>query len=223
MKYGKLSVVAVLLSITAPVYAGVDVRIGVPLPVVVVPAPVVVAPQVVVDPVQVNVDVPAPLVLAEPPQLIFSPTLGYYVAVGIPQDVVLIDNVYYMHRGGRWFMSDRYNGNWAFVDRGRLPGGLRGHDWNYIRGFRDREYRNYRRDPGHYRGKFYDHRGGDHRPGARPGEHRPGARPGEHRPGARPGDHRPGAGPGHVNRPAQGNKPAPHGGPDKGHEGGHNK
>ena len=156
---GKLWVVAVLLSVPSPVYAGVDVRVD-------VPSPVVVAPLVVAQPsVDVNVDVPPPLVLAEPPQLIFSPALGYYVAVGIAQDIVLIDNIYYMHRHGRWFMSDSYNGNWAFVDRGRLPGGLRMHNWNYIRGYRDREYRNYRRDPNHYRGRFYDHRGGDHHAG----------------------------------------------------------
>lgn len=157
MKSVTLSVVALLLSITAPVYAGINVNIDIPGPpgIVVAPPP----PPVVVAP-------PAPeqpeIVINEQPQLIFSPALGYYVAVGSPFNMVFIDNNYYLYRGGRWYMSPTYNGNWVFTEPRFLPSGIRRHNWADIRRYRDREYAAYRRDPQHYRGKFYGQHAGEH-------------------------------------------------------------
>ena len=170
MKPATLTVVALLLCITAPVYAGINVNIDIPGPPGIVvappPPPVVVAPPVEEQP---------EIVIEQPPQLIYSPALGFYVAVGTPFNMVLIDNNYYVYRGGRWFMSPTYDGGWVLAQPRYLPSGIRRHNWEYIRGYRDREYAAYRRDPQHYHGRFYEHHAGERR-----GEHR-GEMHGDHR------------------------------------------
>jgi len=162
MKPATLTVVALLLCITAPVYAGINVNIDIPGPPGIIvappPPPVVVAPPVEEQP---------EMVVNEPPQLIYSPALGFYVAVGTPFNMVFIDNNYYLYRGGRWFMSPTYDGGWVVAGPRYLPYGIRRHNWEYIRRYRDREYAAYRRDPQHYHGRFYEHHAGERR-----GEHR---------------------------------------------------
>ena len=161
MKIQKMLFVIVLLSISTTGYAS---RVYLPAPTIVLPAPPIVVappPPVYVEappPAQVIVEVPPPIVLAQPPQLIFSPAVGAYVAVGVPYNLVVIDGMYYRHEHGRWYSSATYGGAWVSVHDSRLPGAIRTHGWDRIRQNRDREYANYRRDPQHYRGKFYDHK-----------------------------------------------------------------
>ncbi|HJV36479.1 hypothetical protein [Geomonas sp.] len=155
--------------------AGVDfsVNIGVPAP-----APVVVAPQ----PVVVPSGYPAPptLVVEQPPRFIFSPQLGLYLAVDVPYDMAYADGGYYLYNAGYWYYSPSYWGPWSFSGRRQLPVGLRKYRYEQVRHFRDREYRVYLHDRGHYRGNWYNPapRGPEHM-GRRP-EHREGWRQ-EHR------------------------------------------
>jgi len=93
--------------------------------------------------------------VGEPPVFIAPPSLGFYVAVGVPYDMFLIDTNYYMYRGGGWYVSSGYNGPWAVVQYNRLPRSLRSHKYKQIIIIRDQEYRNYRQDQNHYRGKQY--------------------------------------------------------------------
>jgi len=111
------------------------------------------------------------LLMETPPQLIYSQDLGYYVAVDTPYEMVFIDNSYYLHRNGRWFVSPVYDSGWVMVQLLSIPEGLRRHDWVSIRQFRDREYNVYRRDPGHYQGRFYDHRPTGHHAAPRAAQH----------------------------------------------------
>lgn len=104
--------------------------------------------------------VPSQLVLEEPPRFIYSPNLGFYVSVGIPHDIAYIDHGYYLYRGGYWYLAPSYQGPWSLVRQRRLPPELRRHRYEQIRHFRDREYRAYVRDRGHYRGAWYRPSGG---------------------------------------------------------------
>lgn len=126
-----------------------NLNVNVGLPVVAAPAPVPPAP--VLPPPG------APQVVLEVvPRFILSPVLGFYVSVGIPYDIVLIDNHYYLNRDGRWYRSGRYDGPWAEVRRKRLPPGLRKHRYEDIRRYRDEEYRRYEHDRDHYRGRWHE-------------------------------------------------------------------
>ena len=102
-----------------------------------------------------NVGVNVNINLGEPPVFIAPPSLGFYVAVGVPYDMYMIDSNYYMYRGGGWYISSGYNGPWAIVSYNRLPRGLRSHKYADIIRVRDSEYRNYQKDQTHYRGKQY--------------------------------------------------------------------
>jgi len=126
---------------------------------------------------QVNVGVPVPMppavaisypsqpriisneyVVQEAPRFIFSQNLGFYVSVGIPDDIVYLDHGYYHYRGGSWYNAASYRGPWSVVSHRRLPRELRRHNYEQVRHFRDREYRAYQRDGDRYRGSW-------HRPG----------------------------------------------------------
>jgi hypothetical protein len=120
---------------------GVDLNINIGNhPGEVVPVPVPAAPQVVID---------------EPPEFVLPPTLGFYAAVGVPYDLYLVGNNYYVCRGNVWYRSPRYNGPWDMVRYKALPPGLRRHRLEKIRYLRDEEYRMYRADEDHYRGKHF--------------------------------------------------------------------
>lgn len=95
------------------------------------------------------------MVLNEPPVFIAPPSLGFYVAVGIPYDMFFVDLNYYMYRGGTWYVASGYNGPWVVVQYKRLPWGLRKHKYTQIIRTRDDEYRNYQQDRNNYRGKQY--------------------------------------------------------------------
>jgi hypothetical protein len=125
----------------------------------------------------INVGGP-PVVISQPPDFLYPPELGYGVAVGLPYDMFYFSGVYYIYRGGGWYRTSSYGGNWIKVRHRELPPELRRHKIAQIRQYRDREYRVFTRDRDHYRGRYY-------RPG-RPGEERHESR-----------------GPGHEGRPNQ--------------------
>jgi len=109
------------------------------------------------QPATVVVPSPAPvsIVVEEPPEFIIPSALGFYVAVGIPYDMFYISNTYYVYRDNTWYRSPRYNGPWVATSYRRLPQGLRRHKFERIRYVRDEEYRRYRGDGDHYRGRHF--------------------------------------------------------------------
>ncbi len=119
-----------------------------------VPAP---APVYVPAPAPVYVPAPAPVYVdvEEPPEFIIPSALGFYVAIGVPYDLFYISNTYYLYRNNTWYRSPSYNGPWASTSHRRLPPGLRRHKFERIRHIRDEEYRRYRGDGDHYRGRHF--------------------------------------------------------------------
>jgi hypothetical protein len=114
--------------------------------------------------VNVNIGVPAlRVVVTAPPAVIFdvaphfiAPSrLGFYVGVDTPYDIFLISDVYYLYYGNRWLRARHHNGPWVEVPYRQLPPGIRKHRIEQIRSFRDREYRVYRADRDHYRGRHF--------------------------------------------------------------------
>ncbi|QXE89064.1 hypothetical protein KP001_11360 [Geomonas subterranea] len=139
----------IVLAAAATAQARVDFSVNIGVPVAVAPAPVV-YPAPVAYPAP-----PAPVAYAEPPSFIYSPALGFYVSVGLPYDVVYMDNCYYQNRDGYWYMANSYRGPWTYVAPRRLPYGLHQHRYEQIRYYRDHEYRTYLSDRERYRGNWY--------------------------------------------------------------------
>lgn len=121
---------------TAQAEVNVHVNVGVPVPRVVVSAP--------------------PAVLFEAaPQFIAPSSLGFYVGVDTPYDIIFSSDLYYLYYGNSWHRSRFYNGPWVEIPYRQLPPGIRKHRIEQIRSYRDREYRVYRNDRDHYRGRSY--------------------------------------------------------------------
>jgi hypothetical protein len=102
----------------------------------------------------INVGGP-PIVIAQPPDFLYPAELGFGVAVGVPYDMFSIDGVYYVYRGGGWYRTSSYGGNWVKMRPRELPPALRRYKIGKIHEFRDREYRMYAKDRDHYRGKYF--------------------------------------------------------------------
>jgi hypothetical protein len=139
----------------------------------------------------INVGGP-PVVLEQPPAFLYPPELGYGVAVGVPYDMFYLSGIYYIYRGGGWYRSSRYGGDWIRVRQRDLPYELRRHRLARIHEYRDREYRVYTRDHDNYRGRSFRPDRGEHRGemrGRGPEEH---CREGDrgHDRGRGPGDER---------------------------------
>lgn len=98
---------------------------------------------------------PPPVVVAEPPQFILSPRLGFYTAVGTPDDLFYAGNRYYLSRGGRWYRGASYRGPWATVEYRAIPWEIRRYPVERIRFWRDREYRRYCDDDDHGRWRTF--------------------------------------------------------------------
>lgn len=114
--------------------------------------------------VNVNVGVPAPRVIVSPPPLVHfdvaplfinSPRLGFYVGVDTPYDIIFSSDYFYLYYGNSWHRSRNHNGPWVEVPYRQLPPGIRNHRIEQIRSYRDREYRVYRSDRDHYRGRYF--------------------------------------------------------------------
>lgn len=152
----------------------------------------------------INVGGP-PVVIAQPPEFLYPPELGFGVAVGVPYDLYYLSGIYYIYRGGGWYRTTRYGGDWIRMRPRELPYELRRYRVARIHEYRDREYRVYTRDRMHYRERYRDRyfrpdhvRVEEHRDMRGPagdrrhdmGEHR-GGRPGpEGRPGRQGNDRR---------------------------------
>jgi len=102
----------------------------------------------------INVGGP-PIVIAQPPDFLYPPELGFGVAVGVPYDMFYASGIYYVYRGGGWFSTPTYGGAWTRMQPRFLPPELRRYKIARIHQFRDREYRGYMRDRDHYRGKYF--------------------------------------------------------------------
>ncbi len=108
------------------------------------PAPIYVAPQ------------PAQVVLpATPPQFVYVPELGYYVAMGLPYDMIYDGRAYYFHNNGYWYQTPYYGGPWMHVERRLLPPTLVRFNVREVHRYRDVEFRRYERERGHYRGRLH--------------------------------------------------------------------
>jgi len=114
--------------------------------------------------VNVNVGVPAPrVVVSAPPAVLFDvapqfiapPGLGFYVGVDTPYDIIFSSDYYYLYYGNSWHRSRHHNGPWVEVPYRQLPPAIRKHRIEQIRSYRDREYRVYRNDRDHYRGRHF--------------------------------------------------------------------
>ncbi|GFE60574.1 hypothetical protein [Geobacter sp. AOG2] len=102
----------------------------------------------------INVGGP-PVVVAQPPDFLYPPELGFGVAVGVPYDMFYLSNAYFIFRGGGWYRTDYYGGPWIKVRPRELPPELRRYRMRRIHEFRDREYRMYSRDRNSYRGRYF--------------------------------------------------------------------
>ena len=107
------------------------------------PAAVVAAPE------------PPQVVFPVPPRLIYSPELGFYVAVETPYDLIFFDGQYYLWGNGFWYSAPYYNGPWVVVEPGRVPPILHRYGWEGIRWHRDDEYRRFLRDREHYHARWH--------------------------------------------------------------------
>jgi len=115
------------------------------------------APQQVSPPVSTYVaPQPAPIVLPDaPPQFAYVPELGYYVAIGLPYDMIYDGSAYYFYNRGFWYRTLYYGGPWAHVAVRSLPPLLVRYNWGVVHRYRDREFRRYERDREHYRGRLH--------------------------------------------------------------------
>jgi hypothetical protein len=102
----------------------------------------------------INVGGP-PVVITQPPDFLYPSELGFGVAVGVPYDMFYLSGAYYINRGGGWYRTPYYGGNWVKLRHRELPPELRRYKIARIHEFRDREYRFYARDRDHYRGRYF--------------------------------------------------------------------
>jgi hypothetical protein len=114
--------------------------------------------------VNVNLGVPVPRVIVSgPPAVLFTTAplfvapsrLGFYVGVDTPYDIIFSSDFYYLYYGNSWHRARHHNGPWIEVPYRELPPGIRKHRIEQIRTYRDREYRVYRNDRDHYRGRSF--------------------------------------------------------------------
>ncbi|NVN89377.1 MAG: hypothetical protein HXX11_02125 [Desulfuromonadales bacterium] len=139
-----LCVAALMAPMSALAGVNVNVNLGLPIPVPMPPPP----PRVVLPP-------PPPVLFERPPLFLAPPSLGIYVGVDVPYDIVYAEDAYYLNYRNGWYRSGSYNGPWVGVRQERLPLVVRRQGLEYIRVHRDREFQNYRRDQNHYRGRQF--------------------------------------------------------------------
>ena len=153
------SAVALLSASAAVSQAGLNINVNLGVPAAAPPPPP--------PPPPVYLPAPEPEVMlpATPPQFIYVPDLGYYVAVGTPYDIAYIGHDYFMFSNGFWYRTSYYGGPLRVVERRAFPPLLARHNFREIRRYREAEFRRYDRDREHYRGQM-------HRPEVRREEHK---------------------------------------------------
>jgi hypothetical protein len=131
-----LMIVSITAASSALAEVNVNVNVGVPVP-------------------RVMVSSPPAMLFGVPPLFIAPPGLGFYVGSGTPYDIIFSSNFYYLYYGNSWHRSVHHNGPWVEIPYRELPLGIRKHRIEQIRSYRDREYRVYRKDRDHYRGRHF--------------------------------------------------------------------
>jgi hypothetical protein len=137
---------ALVAALSAPVAATAEVKVNINVGVPVVPLP---------PPPPVPVPVGPKVFFQAPPLFLAPSSLGFYVGVDMPYDLVLVSGTYYLFHGNNWYRSSHYNGPWVTTRYESLPGPVRQYKVEHIRYYRDHEYRNYREHREHYRGHHY--------------------------------------------------------------------
>jgi len=105
--------------------------------------------------INVNIGPPPPVVVAAPPQMLYLPQPGLYVAVGVPYDIFFVGGRYYYLHGDHWFWASGYGGPWVVVPHNHMPPGLVKYKVVQLREYREREYRVYRSQGDHFKGKQF--------------------------------------------------------------------
>lgn len=144
------------LAVTAAAVSGAASNVGVDLNIHVgtpTPPPVVVAPP---PPIYPPPPPPPPRVaVPSPPVFVMPPSLGFYAAVGIPDDLFYLGGTFYLFQRNVWYSAPYYNGPWGVVPHKQLPPKLRKQGYDRIIQYRDREYQVYRAEQHHYRGHSF--------------------------------------------------------------------
>ena len=101
---------AAAISVPIPTMAGVEVRIGLPLP--------------------------PPVAFSAPPDVILLPHTGVYVAPDVAVDLFFFDGWWWRPWEGRWYRSRDYRSGWGYYDSvpsfyGRVPSGWRNDYWEH--------------------------------------------------------------------------------------------
>lgn len=119
---------------------GVNINVGLPAPPLPPPPPLPGAPRVTFD---------------VPPLFLAPSSLGFYVGVDMPHDLILVSGSYYLFQGNHWYRANHYNGPWHATRYEQLPHQVRRYKVEKIRYHRDHEYRSYHDNREQYRGKHY--------------------------------------------------------------------
>ncbi len=134
--------VAALLSVSTVTFCNaggfnVNVDIGIPVG------------QVQTPPPPVRVELPP-----EPPQFVYVPELGYYVAAGLPYDLLYVGRKYFYFNNGYWYQADYYGAPWVYAPVNRLPPIMTRHSYVEYRKHRESELIKHQHEKD-YRGEFH--------------------------------------------------------------------
>jgi hypothetical protein len=86
---------------------------------------------------------------------VYVPDLGYYVAMGLPYDMIYDGRGYYFHNGGYWYSTAYYGGPWLRIGVNLLPPLILRYPILEVHRYRDLEFRRYERERGNYKGKIH--------------------------------------------------------------------
>jgi hypothetical protein len=71
--------------------------------------------------VNVNINIGAPVVVAEPAAVALIPGAGVYFVPGVEPDLFFFGGFWWSPRGDRWYRAGAYNGPWVVVKRRVVP------------------------------------------------------------------------------------------------------
>jgi len=72
--------------------------------------------------VHVNINIgPPPIVVAEPPEVVFIPGSQVYFVPNPEIDVFFYNGYWWSPRGDRWYRAKAYNGPWGVVNKRYVP------------------------------------------------------------------------------------------------------
>ena len=94
---------------------------------------------------------PPPIVMSEPSDVVMMPDTGVYYVPSAGVDVFFYNDYWWSQRGGGWYRSNQYNGQWVVVERSYVPAPLFRVPVNYrvvYKNERRINYRQWRERPG---------------------------------------------------------------------------